>query len=56
MTKVELLETIYNKLVDVQNMMDEEAFSDEDIDDVYSSIDSVLETVSDILVKAEGTN
>jgi hypothetical protein len=48
-TKQEILEKIHDKLADIQIMLDEERFTDSDIDDIYSSISVIINNVEEIV-------
>ena len=53
MTKIELLEAIFEKLTDIHTLMEQDEFSDEEIDEMYSNIGDMIETVDDMLTKEE---
>lgn len=48
-TKQDILEDIYDKLLDLVIMLDEEAFTDSDIDALYGDINAMVETVSEMI-------
>ena len=53
MDKVKLLEAIYDRLIEAQILLDEEAFTDQEIDDIYGTIGSAVDAVCELLEKAE---
>ena len=53
MDKIELLKAIYDKLAEVRYLLEVVEYSDRDIDDIYGSLSSTIDTVTDIMDKEQ---
>lgn len=53
--KVKVLEQVENKLSEAQQLLDEDEFTDEEVDEIYGAISSTISVIEDIISRNEAS-